>query len=293
MEHVRKPIVVQLPRFGVSVLESYHAPGFASPLLCHAFSKFILVIAGQGRLQADGRIVVLCRDVLLHVPARTPHRLVDDAQEPVALYAACYDPDPLAAGLCEHLSRNGVAPWRLPDHGPHLVDAFRAQFREMLFEQHAKRPGWETALRSRLGDLLVRTVRMQNPEAQTTALAFEPGRPSAERVALYAARLETRFFFDNTLDDAARATGLSRRRFTELFRNVTGQSWRPYVQQLRLKHAQKLLWETDKPIVAVVFESGFDDVSHFHRVFKRVFGVAPRAFREQARTQKRPGFGGA
>ena len=53
-----------------------------------------------------------------------------------------------------------------------------------------------------------------------------------------------------SLDTAATSLGLSRRRFTQLFREVTGSSWLNYVRRLRVEHAKRLLGQTDRTAFA-------------------------------------------
>jgi AraC-like DNA-binding protein len=216
---------------------------------------------------------------LVHLPPRVRHRIIDSASEPLSLYGVCYE-DTCIVTDSSLLPRTAMS-WRLRDIAPHLAAAFRSDYREMLFEQWAREAGWETVLRSRLSDLLVRVARMDQRFRGTRPPKLVATGSGARRVATYLARLESGPFVRDTLDVAARVTGLSRRRFSELFRAVAGQSWLQRVQRLRIEHARKLLKETDKPIVAVAFESGFDDPSHFHRVFKRVVGRSPLAERNQ------------
>ena len=75
--------------------------------------------------------------------------------------------------------------------------------------------------------------------------------------------------------------GLRRRQFSDLFRKVTGQSWRQYILGLRLNHAAGLLAETDRAVVTVAFESGFDDLSYFDHSFKVAYGCSPLVYRGQ------------
>ena len=110
---------------------------------------------------------------------------------------------------------------------------------------------------------------------------------SAQRVSAYVARLESGRFLRDTLDDAARACAISRRRFTELFRTRVGETWLKRVQRLRIEHARRLLRDTDKSIAAVAFESGFDDASHFHRVFKSIVKCTPMEERACANRRTR------
>ena len=65
---------------------------------------------------------------------------------------------------------------------------------------------------------------------------------------------------------------------TQLFRklkNVTGQSPADYIKQLRLQKAKKLLETTDKRVGEAAFETGFESVSHFTKVFRKRYGFKP------------------
>jgi AraC-like DNA-binding protein len=113
---------------------------------------------------------------------------------------------------------------------------------------------------------------------------------SRARVAEYARGLAGTFYRETSIDAAAARLGLGRRRFTTLFREETGRTWLRAVRELRLEHARRLLRETERSVVAVAFESGFTDLSHFHRVFREsTGGVSPEAWR---RKQDRAEFSG-
>jgi AraC family transcriptional activator of tynA and feaB len=58
-----------------------------------------------------------------------------------------------------------------------------------------------------------------------------------------------------------------------------------YIQARRLDHAAQLLSQTQRnaPVTAIAFDSGFNDLSTFCRLFRRKFGVAPRDYRAGAR----------
>ena len=76
---------------------------------------------------------------------------------------------------------------------------------------------------------------------------------------------------------------MSRRRFTQLFREVTGSTWADHLADLRVGYARQLLEETDRSIVAIAFESGFEDLSSFYRAFKKRTGLAPNRWRQEHR----------
>ena len=85
------------------------------------------------------------------------------------------------------------------------------------------------------------------------------------------------------LDDAAREVGLSRFHFLRLFSRVLGVTPHQYLVRSRIRRAAGLLAGGDLPITEVAFDCGFADLSNFVRTFHRAAGVAPRAFRRQAR----------
>lgn len=282
---------VTLPPGGVRVVENRHADG-AGTEKAEPYPKFALVIAGQARWEGGGRTQRLGPDALLHIPAGVRHRQVDNPDGPVMVYAIHYRPELLSAALREPLGALGMFSLDLRSANINRARAVRALFQEMLFEQDARQEGWEMVLQARLIDLAVRTLRLARRHSRPEPPLFEAGNDSLDRVAQYALRLKSHFYRAETLSDAARAVGLSRRQFTELFRKVTGTSWRQYVLGLRLRHAAGLLVETDRPVMAVAFESGFDDLSHFHHSFKAAHGCSPMSYREQRQvrlpTQARP-----
>jgi len=51
------------------------------------------------------------------------------------------------------------------------------------------------------------------------------------------------------------------------------------VNEVRITHAMMLLLETDKSIQSVAYQSGFENISYFNRVFLRKNRITPGKFR--------------
>ncbi len=93
-----------------------------------------------------------------------------------------------------------------------------------------------------------------------------------------------------TLDELARAVGLSRTGLAEKFRLAMGDTPLSYLRTIRMQQAMRLLGETDDALEAVASAVGYQDAFSFSKVFKRTVGVAPRDFRRRdAAEREMPG----
>jgi AraC family transcriptional regulator len=81
------------------------------------------------------------------------------------------------------------------------------------------------------------------------------------------------------LADVARECGLSRQYFTKAFKATTGLAPHRWLQQHRIDLGKQLLRETSLPIADIAIRCGFADQSHLTRVFTRLAGLSPAAWR--------------
>jgi AraC-like DNA-binding protein len=60
---------------------------------------------------------------------------------------------------------------------------------------------------------------------------------------------------------------------------VTGINFTDYVARLRIERARNLLLNPNLRISEIAFEVGFQSLTHFNRVFKRILGESPTEYR--------------
>ena len=84
---------------------------------------------------------------------------------------------------------------------------------------------------------------------------------------------------DVSLALVSRHCGLSEGHLSRLFHHATGLTFREYVNQVRVEHAKALLLQGGKVVTEIAYESGFQSLSQFHRVFRKAFGSTPGAMR--------------
>ena len=85
------------------------------------------------------------------------------------------------------------------------------------------------------------------------------------------------------VDDVARHVHATVRSLSRHFLAATGRTMIDEISRLRLERAKRLLVESKEPVYRVAGTCGFEDVKHFHKVFRAAEGMTPRQFRLQRR----------
>lgn len=83
-----------------------------------------------------------------------------------------------------------------------------------------------------------------------------------------------------TLNEVSELCNMSREAFCRYFKKATGQSYLDFLNQYRVTQA-KLLLSSGAGVSQVGYQTGFESLSYFSRMFKRLTGESPRAYRDQ------------
>jgi transcriptional regulator GlxA family with amidase domain len=76
-------------------------------------------------------------------------------------------------------------------------------------------------------------------------------------------------------------SGLAERTFKRRFTAAAGYSPIEYVQHTRVEEAKRRLERTSEPVDAISYAVGYEDPASFRRLFKRITGVTPGAYRRK------------
>ena len=88
-----------------------------------------------------------------------------------------------------------------------------------------------------------------------------------------------------SLENVASSTNMSVSAFCRFFKKNIKNSYFDFIKELRIGHACKLLRETDRPILDICYNSGYNSWAHFSKQFKVVTKVSPLKYRKQFRGQ--------
>lgn len=85
---------------------------------------------------------------------------------------------------------------------------------------------------------------------------------------------------DIKLADLAKLLDISQFHFSHLFKQSIGTSPYQYLIQQRIERAKQLLKKTDRSIMDIALECGFNSHSHLSKQFRQCTGITPKAYRE-------------
>lgn len=116
---------------------------------------------------------------------------------------------------------------------------------------------------------------------QPTARRLAPPPAREAHLAKAAAVIENGYSRKLGAEDIARAVGLDRTYLSSLFKHAYGVPLQTFVLQYRMRRARELLRNPSLSVSDVARSVGYPDPFLFSKMFKRVCGVSPTAYREE------------
>jgi AraC-like DNA-binding protein len=90
-----------------------------------------------------------------------------------------------------------------------------------------------------------------------------------------------RYLTPVTLQQVAAVANMSIPTFCRFFKKNIKKTYFDFIQDLRISHACKLLTNTNKPVLEICYESGYNSWAHFSKQFKHVKEITPSQYRRR------------
>lgn len=126
----------------------------------------------------------------------------------------------------------------------------------------------------KLKELLINIVNSDPLLTSYFKSLTETDRPSLKQI------MEQNYCFNLRLEDYAELSHRSLSSFKRDFQQTFNESPGKWIIKRRVQHAANLIANTSQSITQAAFESGFEDVSHFSRVFKKIIGKNPTEYKK-------------
>ncbi|WP_019421192.1 AraC family transcriptional regulator [Paenibacillus sp. OSY-SE] len=246
----------------------------------HEFYECTMIVSGTGKHRLNGEELTLQRgDVFVLTPGDF-HAIAPDNEEALVVVNIIFKESCITKETWKWLFADS---WNAIQCQVGIEAIENAQL--IYREYEANEPGAERMMRALLEQLLIcifRQVRHNAEKVNTARLPLSSGELD-EPIRAAQRYIHHRFRESITLQSAAKQAGWSPPYFSERFKKATGMTFQIYVQQLRLQCARTMLAESDWRVTEICYASGFNNLAHFERVYKKRFGCSPRDSRQGAK----------
>jgi len=125
--------------------------------------------------------------------------------------------------------------------------------------------------------------------ARAAARAAPPLRdaPGSALLRRFELLVDVRLLDHPTVADCAQALAVTPTHLSRVLRAATGQPASRLIEARLMREARRQLAYTSLPVSTIAYTLGFGDPAYFSRVFSRVEGLSPRAFRERLVARRR------
>lgn len=281
----RKPTLEKItPNFGSSLLVKKHFEFLktSTPFWhFHPEMELVFVNKGKGKRHIGNHISYFKNSQLVLIGSNLPH-----------------------IGYLDRLTTNGSETLIqfLPDFlGKDFFKIPEMAAIDSLFERAKKGIRFNLEIKQRIGAKIERLVDLKGANRITTFIeilndlattddytllnangfAFETVHQDSNKIEVVYKHINDNFKEHISLDEISSIVSMTVPAFCRYFKKATGKTFTKLVNEYRVVHATKLLAESTMSITDISFECGFNNFSHFNKLFKEFTGKSASIYRSE------------
>jgi AraC-like DNA-binding protein len=125
------------------------------------------------------------------------------------------------------------------------------------------------------------TIFAQHLSAVSNQLIVEESTAESPAIARARAYIAEKHADELSLSEVSHVVNMSAFYFCKTFKKATGMTFTDYLARIRIEKVKNLLLNPHKRVSEAAYEAGFQSLSQFNRVFRRIAGESPSIFRER------------
>lgn len=273
-----------IPSFGSSLLVKKHTDDRKMKKAFwhfHPEIELVYVNKGQGKRHIGHHLSYFNNSQLILLGSNLPHhgfvdRLTSNGSETLIQFK----PDFLGDTFFE-----------IPEM-QNIVQLFERGKKGILFKPEIKKvvgPKMENLINYEGFERIIKLLEILNDLALTEdytllnadGYAFETKPQDSTKIDIIYKHINSNFKNHISLEEIADKVSMTVPAFCRFFKKATGKTFTKMVNEYRVVHATKLLSESTMTITDVCFECGFNNFSHFNKLFNEFTGKSASAYRNK------------
>lgn len=251
----------------------------------HDWYELVYVHSGKGSFFIDRTIYEMREGMLFIIPGNTIHRALPDKDEPVTSTAIFFSPllveqpsygESFSYLQCFEQSRKNRN-YKL-ECSRSLRTLLETCINNIEEEHRREKIGSRHAILLITQQLLLTITRESVGETKHKGHGALIGPIWMRDSLVY---IDLHFTEDIGLRKLCILASVSPAHFSRVFKQFTGMNVTAFIIMKRMIRAKELLLEKDDNIATIASSCGFETLPHFHRIFKKIVGVTPSAFRKR------------
>jgi len=147
---------------------------------------------------------------------------------------------------------------------------------KIIFEIKKTKPGYKSLVNIYMLRLIIIIFRIINKKANNFKSTENKNENRLQKIIYY---INENYTKNLTLKQIADEFHISKYYLCHYFKDKTGFTVVEFVNNTRIINAQKMLINTDMNITDIAMEVGYNSLSNFERVFKKINGITPSQYR--------------
>lgn len=254
---------------GIHLKENKHMEGGTVQKHHHQIYQILYVLKDEGKVTLNGKTFNFNQDNVAFITPFSYHSIV--ANSKLTVLALEFEVNELDPEFQKEITNSYFDSSQLIELNLFQAGEIRQLLRKMLYEQSLGRPINRLGMKIYLSELLLILANSQEEPKMQDANALR-----AERLRKY---IDTHYYEMINTRYISTKLGMSIRHINNIFKEQYNITPIQYLTEVRIELSKKMLLETDKDIVSICFEVGFESLATFYRSFKNYTSVSPKRFR--------------
>lgn len=274
-------------------IRKYQLSGASVYIHRHEYMQINYIANGKGKHSINKKNFDIVKGDIFVIPPYIPHSIYNGGSGTIEVYEFEFIPEFINQNFdCIEnavtfldfayiepflVSENMVSP-RLNLVGGVQIET-ETILNEVLTEYMQRKSGFALLIKSLLLKLLIILGRefTKNLNESDDHMLFDSHRETIFKAIDY---INRNFDKPISIEEVSRISFLSRSYFSYLFKSITSKTFVEYLNSIRISKAMELLRSSNKKVLEIALEVGFNNVNHFNKIFRLSVGSTPLQYKK-------------